>query len=139
MQQATKAAGAQPLDATASQHHERRVNRLIDRLPRKLQKIIRWLRRPAARWARIPVGLLLITGSFLSILPFFGLWMLPLGLLLLAEDIRPLGRIRDRLLALIERHRPEWFHSDHPEDRMQLSSPHSSSVAGSVHPAKQHQ
>ena len=139
MQQATKAAGAQPLDAIASQHHERQVNRLIDRLPRKLQKIIRWLRRPAARWARIPAGLLLITGSFLSILPFFGLWMLPLGLLLLAEDIRPLGRIRDRLLAFIERHRPEWFHSDHPEDRMQLSSPHSSSVAGSVHPAKQHQ
>jgi tellurite resistance protein len=101
---------------SASRHHERRIDRLIDRLPRRLGKIIGWLRQPSVRWIRIPAGLLLIIGSFLSLLPFFGLWMLPLGLLLLAEDIPPLRRTRDRLLAWIERHRPEWFHGGRPDD-----------------------
>jgi hypothetical protein len=36
---------------------------------------------------RLPAALFLIVGSFLAILPFFGLWMLPLGLLLLAVDV----------------------------------------------------
>ena len=29
----------------------------------------------------------LVVGSFLSILPVFGLWMLPLGLALLSDDV----------------------------------------------------
>ena len=107
MREATRPSEQEPCGNTASLHHERRLNRLIGRLPRRLQKIIHWLHRPKRRWVRIPVGLLLITGSFLSILPFFGLWMLPLGLVLLAEDIPPLRRVRDRLLARIEQHRPE--------------------------------
>jgi hypothetical protein len=52
---------------------------------------------------------LLIGGGLLSILPGFGLWMLPLGLLLLAEDIPPLRRGRDRALDWIERRRPHWI------------------------------
>jgi hypothetical protein len=52
---------------------------------------------------------LLIGGGVLSILPFLGLWMLPLGLILLAEDIPPLRRARARLLDLLERRRPHWF------------------------------
>jgi hypothetical protein len=88
---------------------EWRLERLIDRLPERLQAAVRWLRRPAARWLRIPAGLLLIGGSLLSILPLFGLWMLPLGLVLLAEDVPPLRRARDRLLGWIERRRPHWF------------------------------
>jgi hypothetical protein len=53
--------------------------------------------------------LLLVVASLLSILPFFGLWMLPLGLMLLAEDVPPLRRARDRLLEWMERRRPNWF------------------------------
>jgi len=53
--------------------------------------------------------LLLIVGGFLSVLPFFGLWMLPLGLVLLAEDVPPLRTWRDRMLSWIERQRPSWF------------------------------
>jgi hypothetical protein len=51
----------------------------------------------------------LILGGCLAILPFFGLWMLPLGLILLAEDILPLRRLRDRALGWLERRRPHWF------------------------------
>ncbi len=39
------------------------------------------------RLVRIPLAILLIIGSFLAFLPIFGVWMLPLGLLLLALDI----------------------------------------------------
>ena len=88
---------------------ERRLRRLLRRLPSRMQAITRWLRKPASRWARIPAGILLIIGGFLAILPVFGLWMLPLGLMLLADDIPPLRRFRDRALDWLERRRPHWF------------------------------
>ena len=94
---------AVPAADNAARQSERRLERLIDRLPRRLQRPIRWLRRPSARWLRIPAGLLLIAGGVLSILPILGLWMLPLGLVLLAEDVPMLRRTRDRMLAWIER------------------------------------
>src|SRR5271170_2241967 len=97
-----------PPDNVAHVEHERRLGRLIRRLPAKMQAITRWLRRPASRWARIPAGVLLIIGGCLSILPVFGLWMLPLGLMLLADDLPPLRRFRDRALDWLEQRRPHW-------------------------------
>ena len=69
----------------------------------------RWLRKPRSRWARIPAGILLIIGGCLAILPVFGLWMLPLGFMLLADDIPALRRLRDRFLDWLEQRRPNWF------------------------------
>ena len=89
--------------------HERRLRRLLRRLPGRMQAATRWLRKPASRWARIPAGILLIIGGCLAILPVFGLWMLPLGLMLLADDIPPLRRARERALNWLERRRPHWF------------------------------
>ncbi len=61
-----------------------------------MARIIRHLRHPRARWIRIPVAVALVFGGILSILPVFGLWMLPLGLLLIADDVpvlrRPIAR-----------------------------------------------
>lgn len=88
---------------------ERRLRRLLRRLPGRMQAITRWLRKPASKWARLPAGVFLIIGGFLAILPVFGLWMLPLGLILLAEDMPPLRRGRDRALDWLERRRPHWF------------------------------
>jgi hypothetical protein len=88
---------------------ERRLRRLLRRLPSRMQAITRWLRKPASRWARLPAGILLIIAGCLAILPVFGLWMLPLGLMLLADDIPPLRRFRDRALDWLERRRPNWF------------------------------
>jgi hypothetical protein len=104
----TAYAAMPPFDAAAL-YHEQRIERLIDRLPTGLQTTTRWLRRPSSRWVRLPTGLLLIGGSLLSILPLLGLWMLPLGLLLLTDDAPPLRRARDRVLDRIERRRPHWF------------------------------
>jgi hypothetical protein len=96
-------------DGTAYADPERRLRRLLRRLPSRMQAITRWLRKSASRWARIPAGVLLIIGGCLAILPVFGLWMLPLGLMLLADDIPPLRRTRDRALDWLERRRPSWF------------------------------
>jgi hypothetical protein len=65
-------------------------------LPERVGHVIRKLRHPDARWIRIPVGLLAVVGGIFSFLPVLGIWMLPLGLLLLAYDIpflrKPVGR-----------------------------------------------
>ncbi|HKN29213.1 MAG TPA: DUF2892 domain-containing protein [Roseiarcus sp.] len=85
---------------------------MIDRLPDRVQTTTRWLRRPSSRLVRIPAGVLLVGGGFLGMLPLLGFWMLPLGLMLLAEDIGPLRRVRNRVLNWIERRRPHWFIDD---------------------------
>ena len=140
MKQATGIAeGVAPPSKAASQHHEQRIERLIGRLPEKLQTIIRWLRRPGLRWIRVPAGLLFIVGAFLSILPVFGIWMLPLGLMLLAEDIPPVRRARNRFLNWIERHRPHWFAGTDASSRTKASTPRPSSPAGADSCAGTHQ
>jgi hypothetical protein len=51
---------------------------------------------PRARWLRILIGALLIVGGLFSFLPILGLWMLPLGLLVLSQDIGLVRRWRRR-------------------------------------------
>ena len=51
-----------------------------------------WVRRrvrPGFRW---PIGLLIFCLGFLGFLPILGFWMLPLGLAIMAMDIRPTWR-----------------------------------------------
>lgn len=105
------AAPAASIERPRDRHHDL-VEQLIGRLPNRAQAAFRWLRLPSSRWARLPTGALLVGGGFLSILPLFGIWMLPLGLLLLAEDMPPLRRARNRILDHIQRRRPYWFQVD---------------------------
>jgi hypothetical protein len=75
----------------------RRAFKHLEReLPERVAWSIRNLRHPHAHWLRIPVGVLFMLGGVFSILPFLGIWMLPLGLLLIAYDVpflrRPVGR-----------------------------------------------
>jgi hypothetical protein len=51
---------------------DKRLERLIDRLPRFLRSSVRWLRQPSLIWLRIPAGVLLIAGGLLSFLPTAG-------------------------------------------------------------------
>ena len=95
-----------------------RLERLIDRLPARLGAAVRFLRRPSGRWLRIPTGLLLIVGGILSFLPILGVWMLPLGLALLAEDSPVLRSWRSRFLDWVERLHPQWLKpKSQPPDR----------------------
>ena len=96
-----------------SARDDHRLEKLIDRLPSPFAATVRFLRQRSGRWLRIPAGLLLILGGLLSFLPILGIWMLPLGLLLLAEDLPLLRSWRSRILDWIGRHRPEWLESRH--------------------------
>jgi hypothetical protein len=89
---------------------DRRLQRLAARLPGGLRSTIHWLRRPSARWIRLPSGVLFfIGGTVLVPLPFFGLWMLPVGVALLAEDVPLARQILVRVLDKVEKMRPEWL------------------------------
>lgn len=99
------------------QGRERRFQRQFD----ALERLVPALRGPMAtlrrdRWVlvRIPLALVLILGGVFSFLPVLGVWMLPLGLLLLAVDLPILrvpisaliirGRRKGRRLVLRWRH-----------------------------------
>ena len=61
---------------------------MIDRrVPTRVSQFIRWLRKPSSFAVRLVVALVLIVGGFFSFLPILGLWMLPLGLLFIAQDV----------------------------------------------------
>jgi hypothetical protein len=92
-----------------SNRHDPRIDQLSAALLPSLRSKIQWLLLPSSIWFRIPAGALLICGGLLSFLPILGLWMLPLGLLLLAEDVPPLRSTRTRILDLIERWHPHWL------------------------------
>ena len=67
-----------------------RLERSFDRLQRRFPvaaRVLANLRQPRSRWYRIPLGILLVLGGIFSFLPVLGIWMLPLGLLLLALDL----------------------------------------------------
>ena len=87
---------------------DRRFERLEKQLPAKAAHALRWLRDPASTWVRIPTGILLIIGGLLSFLPVLGIWMLPLGLLLLAQDVPFLKRPTSRAMIRLERRWVEW-------------------------------
>jgi hypothetical protein len=94
-----------------------RLERLVDRLPSRLGVAVRFLRRPSGRWLRIPAGLLLTLGGVFFFLPILGIWMLPFGLALLAEDVPVLRSWRPGILDWVERRHPEWLEPvPHPRD-----------------------
>jgi hypothetical protein len=66
-------------------------------------RFVRWLRRPSSRLVRIPLAVLLVVGGVFSFLPVLGLWMLPLGLLLIAQDVPFLQKPLAAMLGWIER------------------------------------
>lgn len=69
---------------------ERRFQRQFDALERLVPPLrgpMSTLRRDSWFPIRFPVALLLIAGGVFSFLPILGIWMLPLGLLLLAVDL----------------------------------------------------
>ena len=73
------------------------------RVPTKVSQSIRWLRKPSSFAARLAVGLLLILGGIFSFLPVLGIWMLPLGLLLIAQDVPFLQKPLVNVLAWMEK------------------------------------
>lgn len=65
--------------------------------PDRISRAIHSLRDQKARWIRLPLGIAFIVASFFWFLPVAGIEMLPIGLLLIAQDVpclrRPVGRM----------------------------------------------
>jgi len=97
----------------------KRLSRQFDLIRRTVPgtgRFIDWLEADSARLVRFPIAILLILGGLLSFLPVLGIWMLPLGLMLLALDLPFLQgpvsgllvRFRRRI-AIIWRQRLRWM------------------------------
>ena len=88
---------------------ERQVGAVLAGLPGIRARLMALL-GPRGRLLRAPLGLALIMGGFLAILPVFGLWMIPLGLILLAVD---LPFLRPGVNAALIRIRRKWQKKGH--------------------------
>jgi hypothetical protein len=71
---------------------DRMLARLQAKLPGRLARAMAWLISPSAVFLRLPLGILFVIGGIFSFLPVLGVWMLPLGVLLIAVDVRPVRR-----------------------------------------------
>lgn len=87
----------------------RQIDILRGRHPR-LDGFIDWIEDDRARLIRLPLAVLLIVGGTFSFLPVLGLWMLPLGLLLLALDLPPLRGPVSLASIRIRRRLGRWLH-----------------------------
>ena len=69
---------------------DRRFRRQLDssvrRFPR-VRRFVDWLVAPRLVLLRLPIAILFTLGGIFWFLPIVGLWMLPIGLLLLAVDL----------------------------------------------------
>lgn len=90
-----------------SQHHKAELDRHLAwfeaKLPRGPARFVGWLRKPSSRLVRIPLAVLLMVGGVFAFLPVLGFWMLPLGLILIAQDIPFLQGPIARALGWTER------------------------------------
>jgi hypothetical protein len=91
---------------------EEAFQRLGRMLPGPAARALRWVHDPRSRYVRLPLGILFIIASFFWFLPVIGLEFLPIGLLLVAQDVpfirRPVGRAMLRLLDGVDRLKQWW-------------------------------
>ena len=66
---------------------------------RKISVFGREFQLPNSRGARIAIGVALIIAGILGFLPILGFWMIPLGFLVLSQDI-PVVRRQRRKVSL---------------------------------------
>jgi fatty acid desaturase len=85
---------------------DEQLKRFAKRLPPPRATVLRWLRRPGSAYVRIPAAIVLIAGGFVGFLPILGFWMVPFGLVLIAQDLPFLRGPMARLLAWINRKWP---------------------------------
>jgi RimJ/RimL family protein N-acetyltransferase len=65
-------------------------------LRERFKPFFAWVRRNVPRGMRLFLGILLIIGGILGFLPILGFWMIPLGVMVAAMDVRLYRRWRSR-------------------------------------------
>lgn len=66
---------------------------------RKLKIFGKEFTLPRHKWLRILLGIAFITGGILGFLPILGIWMLPLGIVILSIDISAVRRFRRKVMV----------------------------------------
>jgi hypothetical protein len=82
---------------------DRAFDKLEEHAPDRAARALRWLRSPASRKVRIPLAILCLIGGALWFLPVVGLELIPIGLLLIAQDVPFLKKPVARALLWAER------------------------------------
>ena len=94
-----------------SRDHER-LERIVEKysakMPAWMARFVAWIRKPELRWGRLVAGVLLVLLGFVGFLPILGFWMVPLGLLLLAQDVAFLRRPVVKVIYWVERKIKAW-------------------------------
>ncbi|MER0239668.1 hypothetical protein [Fulvimarina sp. MAC8] len=79
------------------------------KLPRQTMRIAgRQVGLPQNRWLRMSIGLLLVIGGIFGFLPILGVWMIPLGLVVLSIDLPMVRRWRRRSDVWVMRRYRAW-------------------------------
>jgi len=93
---------------------DRAFEGLEEEVPDRLARAIRWLRDPKGRKIRLPLGILFLIGGLFWFLPVVGLELIPIGLLLIAQDVPFLRKPVARATLWLERKwralRRRWQH-----------------------------
>jgi hypothetical protein len=95
-------------DGAVRRELDRYLNKIGAYLPAWFCRTVVRLRKPSRVLLRVAVALLLIVGGFLSFLPVLGLWMLPLGLIILSQDLPFLQRPLLRVFQWVDRKWQGW-------------------------------
>ncbi|MGV3551372.1 hypothetical protein [Rhizobium sp.] len=92
--------------------HSDELDRILDRyqakMPGWMARFVARIRRPELRVRRIIAGVILVLCGFVGFLPILGFWMVPLGLILLAQDIPFLRRPVVGAIEWCERKWASW-------------------------------
>lgn len=87
---------------------DRQLERFEGLVPPVIGKLLAYTQRPGSLHYRLPIALLFIVGGCAGFLPILGFWMVPFGVLLIVQDVRPLRPTLGRGLAfvsgILERH-----------------------------------
>jgi len=90
---------------------DRAYDELESEVPDRVARAIRWLRDPKGKWVRLPLGILLVVVNLAGpLVPVLGIEFVPLGLLLIAQDIPPLRKPVANVTLWLERKWVEWRH-----------------------------
>jgi hypothetical protein len=88
----------------AQEKLDKAYDALEEHAPDRVARAIRWLRNPRGKWVRLPLGILLVAAGFLGpVIPVLGLELVPVGLLLIAQDVPPLREPVAEMTLWLER------------------------------------
>lgn len=83
---------------------DRAYQALEEHAPDSLARALRWLRNPQGRWIRLPLGIVLVIAGLLGpLVPVLGIELIPIGLLLIAQDFPPLREPVAQMTLRLER------------------------------------